>query len=131
MAANAQAAPLIAPLRLQLFPAQFQVAELGKFLAEIEADRAGGAVTMFGNHQISDVLAVRVLIVIVLAIDEHDHVGILLNRVMHNEIVGNKIMIRRNGQVVNVIDAIRLNRRDLIPKCVAAGCVHMPGGVRP
>ena len=48
------------------------------FLEE-EWDRIDGAVPVFGDNDLGDVLLVCVWIVHVFAIDEHHHIGVLLN----------------------------------------------------
>ena len=85
---------------------------------------------MLGNHQIGDILVVRVFIIIVFPIDEHNHICVLLNRVMHNEIVGNEVVERRHGEIVDIIDAIRPDCDDLIPVCFVMGRAGGPVGNR-
>ena len=47
---------------------------------EVQLDGADRTITVFTDNQVSDVLTLSVGIVIILAVDEHDDVGILLDR---------------------------------------------------
>jgi hypothetical protein len=75
----------------------FQIAELGQLFAEVEADRPRRPVTMLSHQNIGNVLAVGVFDVVVFAINEEDDVSVLLNAVMDNDVIRNKVMIARNS----------------------------------
>lgn len=47
---------------------------------EVELDFTGGAITVLGEDEVGDMLAVGVGIVIVLAIDKRDDIGVLFDR---------------------------------------------------
>ncbi len=55
---------------LQFRALNLQIAELGQFFAEVEADRAGRAMAMFGHEYIRNILAVGILNVVIFPIDK-------------------------------------------------------------
>ncbi len=62
-----------------------QVRELGVALQEAELDRVGGAVAVLGEDHLGEPLRVGLLAVVVLvAVDERDEVGVLLDGVVDN-----------------------------------------------
>jgi hypothetical protein len=56
-----------------------EVSEAALFGMEVEFDVADGAVTVFFNKNIGDVVAVGLLVVVGLAVNEHHNVGVLLD----------------------------------------------------
>ena len=47
---------------------------------EVQLDGTDRTITVFTDNQVSDVLTFSIGIVIILAVDEHDDIGILLDR---------------------------------------------------
>lgn len=70
-----------------------QVQKLGKFAHPGQPNGVQRAVSLFGDDDFRDVFVLGVLVVIVLAVDKHDHVGVLLD--------GARITnVRKDGAVV-------------------------------
>ena len=60
--------------------------EADMFLIEEELDTAGGTTAVLGYDEIGDVLVLGIWIVVILAVKEHDDIGILLDRTRFAEI---------------------------------------------
>src|SRR2546421_12060457 len=63
-----------------------QVRELRVPLEERELDRVGRPVPVLGQDHLSQALLIRFLVVVLVAVDEHDEVGILLYRTAFTQI---------------------------------------------
>src|SRR5690349_16608590 len=57
-----------------------EIGELGELIYEGEIDCVGGTVALLRNDQLGDVLVLFGPVVLLFAIDESDHVGVLLDR---------------------------------------------------
>src|SRR2546421_11212561 len=57
-----------------------QVCELRIPLEERELDRVGRPVPVLGQDHLGDPLLIRLVVVVLVAVDEHDEVGVLLDR---------------------------------------------------
>src|SRR3989338_6220025 len=59
----------------------FQILKARLFRVKIQLDDVGGAVAVFGNVDFGDVPFGRVRFIHLLAVDEHDHVRVLLDEI--------------------------------------------------
>ena len=67
----------------------------GRILADpLQLDRAGRAVAVFRNDDLSDVLVLALVIVVIVAVDEHDDVRVLLDRARLTQIGQHGALVR-------------------------------------
>src|SRR5439155_1813859 len=93
--------------------------ELSEALQERELDHARRPVAVLREVDLGQPLLVGLLVVVLVAVDEHDEIGVLLYRIMGNNIVGNKAVKIVDSQVVDLVLAVRLDCRDLVPIDIA------------
>src|SRR3954454_15322508 len=93
-----------------------EVGEQGVLLPERELDGVGGAGAVLRDDQLRDALVrLRVLDVVLVAIDEHDDVGVLLDGVVDDHVVRDEVVKLVDGQVVDELGAGRFDRGDRVP----------------
>src|SRR5436190_5431293 len=81
---------------------------------------AGGPVAVLGDDQVR-LAWVGVLVVLRGAVDEGDDVGVLLDRVVDDYVLGHEVVEALNGEVVNGLLSAGLDRLDPVPVDVALG----------
>src|SRR5690625_4432176 len=82
---------------------------------ERHGDRVGGAVAVLGHDDVG-LTGTGVLVVGVLAVQEHHHVGVLLEAVVHGDPVGNEVVVPGNRRIVNRLATFRSDRNNAIPQ---------------
>src|SRR3954447_826245 len=99
-----------------------EVGEQGVLLAERELHGVGGAGAVLGDDQLRDALVgLGVLDVVLVAVDEHDDVGVLLDGVVDDHVVRDEVVRTVDGDVVDGLDAVGLDGRDRIPVDIRLG----------
>src|SRR5947199_10337381 len=92
-----------------------EVPEAGGLTQEDEVDRAGLPVPVLGDDQLRQTLVLLGLVVDFIAIDKGNHVGVLLDGVVDEEIVRDEVMRAGNRQIEDLLFSVLLDRDDLIP----------------
>src|SRR5947199_2850473 len=83
-----------------------------------DGDRAGGAVAVLGEDEIGLARAGVVALEGVGAVQEDDHVGVLLDAVVRGNPVGDEVVSAGHGGVIDRLLADALDRHDLVPEHV-------------
>src|SRR5918996_4427245 len=96
-----------------------EVRELRVALEEGELDRVGGAVSVLGQDQLGEPLGVRLLVVVLVAVHEHDEIGVLLDTVVTYDTIGDEIVPLVDGEIEHFLLAGGFDREDLVPVDVA------------
>ena len=85
-----------------------QIRERRKLREPLQLDRAGLAVAIFRDDALGDVFLLRVFVVIVVAVDEHDRVGVLLDGAGFAQVGEHGPLVRarfvRTGQLAQADD---------------------------
>src|SRR5919197_872837 len=97
-----------------------QVHELRELAAEDELDAVDGAVAVLGDDELGDPRLLGLLgVVVLVAVDEHDEVRVLLDRVVHDDVLGDEVVQPFDGEVEDLLLAGRSDRDDSVPVHVA------------
>ena len=78
---------------------------------------------MLLNQNFCNTRAIGILVHFVVAMNEHNYVGILLKRVMYEEVACHKVMSVRHGSIEHFFNAERCYRNNLVPADVRFGDV--------
>jgi hypothetical protein len=97
-----------------------EVGELRVALQERELHRVGGAVAVLGQDHFREPLLIGLVVVVLVPIDEGHKVRVLLDAVVDGHVLGDEVVQSVDGQVVDVVLAVRLDRDDAIPEDVTA-----------
>src|SRR5690606_5014093 len=73
---------------------ELEVGKARRAIEEAQVDRANGTVPVLGDDELGDALLVGVLIVVLVAVDEHHDVGVLLDRAGFAEVRKHRAMVR-------------------------------------
>ena len=83
---------------------------------ETEMHRAHRSIAMFSDNDLGNVFLIRVLVVLVLAVDEDDDVGVLLDAVVDDDVTRDEVVQVFDGQIVDVCFAVGFGGNDLVPE---------------
>src|SRR3954468_14897118 len=95
---------------------------------ESDGDIRRRAIPVLYEHDVRFPGTRRLLLVHVLSVNHHDHVGILLDTVMKSHSVGDKIVPAEHGGVEYLLLRTLFNRYDLVPEDVVDR-LHLQFGV--
>jgi len=104
---------------------RIEVEEADMLTVEVEFATANRTGTVFLNKNFGNVRPLWFFIFIhfVFAVNEHHDVGILLDRIVDDDITGNEIMGTGNTNVVYLLDTKRCYAGDLVPVDIGLGQV--------
>ena len=73
------------------------------------------------EDHLGEALLVGLVVVVLVAIDERDEIRVLLDAVMNRHVFGDEVVQSVDGQVVDVVVSVGLDRHDPVPEDVARG----------
>src|SRR5437660_8912244 len=98
---------------------EFQVTKAGLAGLKIKTHFANRPITMLRHYYVRNIFTFRFRVIDVVTINKHDDVRVLLQAVMHNDVVSDKIMQVFYCQIVNFRFTVSLYGKNLIPIYVA------------
>src|ERR1041384_4958132 len=109
-----------------------EVVEASVTAPELELDGAGWSVSVLRHMDLGDA-RLFIALVVLGPIEKHDNVGVLLDRVVGDDVSCDEVMKAGYGQIEYLIDPVRSDRCNLVPvnlidRCaLRRGCVSSPG----